>query len=163
MTPTDIATEIYTEIDSTIVSQSSIEYWIRVNVGKLNSVIFSDFSVPATSSTDFLDEETGETMDVDQKNIYKNLYYLRYYQRLIDLYTGAAGVQTILELDSDGGKVKMIDKNSLSKTYLTLRKDLVEESNQQIHSYLKKRMVATQVSGDDTIAASGATEENSRE
>lgn len=157
MTPVDIAIEIYEELcgSSSGASQNAIQYWLQKNVGKLNNRIYTSFLQPATSTDDFL-QDTGEAMDEDEKSIYKGLYYLRYYQGRIDYFTGAAGVQSIIELDSDGGRVKMLDKNTLSKTFVTLRDSLLKSLEDEIQNYINGKCSPQQVAGDDTISASEA-------
>lgn len=150
MTPNDIANEMYEELNcASGVSVNSISSWFKNNIGKLNNAINTSFLPPATNSDDFLDGST--TLDENQKSIYKLMYYIRYYQRQIDFYTGAAGVQSILELSSDDGKVRMVDKNSLSKTYADLRKTKIEELNDEIYAYKKNLVKPMQVAGDDTV------------
>lgn len=153
MTPVDIATEIYNELCSTTsgASQNAIQYWIHKNIGKLNNRIYTSFAQPDTATDDFV-QDTGAAMDEDEKSIYKGLYYLRYYEGRISFYTGAAGVQEIIEMDSDGGRIKMLDKNSLSKTFITLRDSLLESLENEIQNYINGKCSPQQVAGDDTIA-----------
>jgi hypothetical protein len=159
MTPVDIAIEIYEELcnSSSGASQNAIQYWLQKNVGKLNNRIYTSFLQPETSTDDFL-QDTGESMDENEKSIYKGLYYLRYYQGRIDYFTGAAGVQSIIELDSDGGRVKMLDKNSLSKTFITLRESLLVSLEEEIQNYINGKCSPQQVAGDDTISSSESSE-----
>lgn len=151
MSPNDIADELYKELGCLDnLSIASMSYWFKNNVGLLNNRIQTTFVLPDTETDDFLDADSN-TMNQNQKSIYKGIYQLKYYQRMIDYYTSAAGVQSFLELSSDGGKVRMIDKNTLSQTYLKLRAEKFKELELEILDYMKNLNVPYQIDGDDTV------------
>ena len=93
---TDIADEIYEELGSpTDVSISSITYWLRNNVGKLNNLLGCSFSI---SESDY---ELTTSLDTQQKDIFKKIYLIYYYQRKISSNSTAMGYDSIMQLDRD--------------------------------------------------------------
>ena len=64
---------------------------------------------------------------------------------------GAAGVDEIIQVTSDNMSVRKLNKNELSKTYLSIHKDCQEELDKMVKGY--KRFVFSPISvvGDDFI------------
>ena len=59
---------------------------------------------------------------------------------------------------SDGSRVRKINKNELSKTYLALKKEEYSELTDLINAYkLRKSSPPVQVAGDDTVRGEYAT------
>jgi hypothetical protein len=94
----DIADEIYRELgEPTDVSISSIAFWLRSNLGKLNILIAKDF---------YIDEITLEVAGKDyaftllEKAIFKKLYNLHYYDRQIINLIGKARAVNLVSTDA---------------------------------------------------------------
>jgi hypothetical protein len=149
---TDIADEIYEELGSpTDVSISSITYWLRNNVGKLNNLLGCSFSI---SESDY---ELTTSLDTQQKDIFKKIYLIYYYQRKISSNSTAMGYDSIIQLDRNGNKVRFANPNEVSKFYLSLKKDEEASLKTLINSYKFNNIKPVQVAGDDTIESDIST------
>lgn len=143
----DIATQIHEEIgEPTDIGIASISFWLQTNVGKLNVALNSDFSLNETTL------EIGG-LGVEEAAILKKMYECYFYGKRFKETTGAAGTDQVIEVQSDGAKVRKIDKNQLSKTYLAAQKDCVEQLNVMIKGYKRFVFKPTQVAGDDSLSA----------
>lgn len=122
ITADSIAAEIYLEIGSPCDLKSySISYWIRTNLGTLNSLIGTSFSIP-TSGIIAIDG-----MGNDEEAILKQLYIVKYYDNLVRGSLYAASTNEFIEISSDGAVARKINKNELSKTYLALKNSALDE------------------------------------
>lgn len=149
---TDIADEIYEELGSpTDVSISSITYWLRNNVGKLNNLLGCSFGI---SESDY---ELTTSLDTQQKDIFKKIYLIYYYQRKISSNSTAMGYDSIIQLDRNGNKVRFANPNEVSKFYLSLKKDEEASLKTLINSYKFNNIKPVQVAGDDTIESDIST------
>jgi len=80
MTISGIAQEIYIELgDPEDISNSSIQYWLRTNVGKINILLNNNFSINTGTNEFSSTPNFGEL----EKSIYKKLYNIHYYDRQI--------------------------------------------------------------------------------
>jgi hypothetical protein len=142
----DIADEIFRELAyPSDLSLPAIAFWLRSNIGTLNNVINSTYAVLSSTlefDTDLTDQE---------KSIFKKLYNIHYYDLKIRSTLGAAANDAILEVSSDGATVKKINKNELSKTYVSIRRLESEELTKLVFSYKQNASSPLQVAGDDTL------------
>ena len=77
----DIATEIYTNnSEPSDTSIPAISYWVKSNVGKMNSFVFTSFVVNASS--EIIDED-GLEIDIDAAAILKQMWQVDRYDTLI--------------------------------------------------------------------------------
>jgi hypothetical protein len=160
MTPDEIAVEIYDELQSpSSVSASGISYWLRSNVGKLNNSIFTTFNAPVSGGYGFYQDypSSGVPMTDKEKDILKCLYELNYYNRQINATMGAAALDSVIEVSSDGATVRRINKNEMSKTWLQLKVSSIQDLNSKIYAYNYGASTPLQVAGDDTIPYSDST------
>ena len=142
-----IADEIYRELgEPTDLSLPPISYWIRSNIGALNNFINSSYVLDET--THEISPELGE----GEKSILKQMYMVHRYDILIKGALAAASVDTVIELESDGSRIKKINKNEQSKTYISIRNKEREDLQTLINSYKLKNSSPMQVAGDDTVA-----------
>ena len=149
---TDIADEIYEELGSpSDISNPLISFWLQRNIGRLNSLIQTSYTIESSVSS----IEISPTLGEDEKAIYKTLYYIYYYNRLIQNNLGAAAFDAILEVGSDRRTVKMVNKNEVAKTYLALKKANQDELKELINGYALNRSTPLAVAGTDTTAACG--------
>lgn len=163
ITPDSIAEEMYSELDgSPIVSVSGISYWFRVNVGKLNNSIFTNFSVPTGGAQEF-SEIDGSVMNEDQKSIYKCYYNSYYCNRNANATLGAAAVNSFIKIDSDGASVQMLNKNETSKNWLQMKSQIDSDLKDAIYAYNYSRSTPNDIPGDDTQAAYSVSQESTRE
>jgi hypothetical protein len=148
----DVADEIWREIgEPSEVVVPSIAFWLQTNVGKLNSLIFGELSLNKQ------DLEIANFTE-DQKAIFKLMYLEYFYNKKFIETTGAAGTDQILEVSTDNHKVRKINKNELSKTYLAAKNSIQEEIKRLVNGYRFNALTPLDVSGDDTIAENEVVE-----
>ena len=82
------------------------------------------------------------------------LYYVNYYDLKIRATLGAASNDSVIEVASDGARVRKINKNELSKTYASLKKQEYGELSDMITAYKLRLSAPVQVAGDDTTVGS---------
>ena len=149
----DIADELYRELaEPTDLSIPAVSFWLRSNIGKLNNLISTAYS---------LDEDTLEInqlvcdvkteMGDDEKVIMKKLYLIHYYDLKIRSVLGAASTDSIREVTSDGARVRKYNKNDLCKTYIAAKKEETLELDKLVNSYKISKSSPRQVAGDDTV------------
>ena len=92
--------------------------------------------------------------------ILKKMYVVHYYDKQIRSTVGAASTDPIVEVASDGSRVRKINKNELSKTYLALKKEEYMELMDLINAYKLRKSSPVQVAGDDTVRGEYATNNN---
>lgn len=154
----DGADEIYKELgEPADLSVATIAYWLRNKVGQLNNLIFQNFRVNSSYEIDRQDPDDENTyieIGIDEMAILKKMYMVYYYENKMRSTLGAASTDSIIEVSSDGDRVRMINKNELSKTYMVAKKDENEELMKLVASYKIGQSTAIQVAGDDTIEGS---------
>ena len=162
----DIATEIFTELsEPASLSVESISYWLRMNVGELNNHLNTSFRLDESSEiNNNIDKEDREPsafnssltfvaeIGPEEKAVLKKMYMVHYYERQLRSTLGAASNDPVVEVVSDGSKVRKINKNELSKTYTSLKKQEYDELIHMINSYKNRVSSPVQVAGNDNIA-----------
>ena len=92
--------------------------------------------------------------------ILKKMYVVHYYDKQIRSTVGAASTDPIVEVASDGSRVRKINKNELSKTYLALKKEEYMELTDLINAYKLRKSSPVQVAGDDTVRGENYIDNN---
>ena len=160
----DIADEIYRELDRpSTLSVPAIAFWVRSNIGALNSHIHQDFYL--NSSLELvreLKDSTIEELGEEEKAIMKKMHMVYHYQTLVTATMSAASLDTVVEIESDDTRVRKINKNEQSKAYSSLKKQEYQELRDLVANYIITKAVPSQVAGDDTIAQSGPLERTKR-
>ena len=87
----------------------------------------------------------------EEASILKKMYIVHYYDQQIRSTVGAASTDPIVEVASDGSRVRKINKNELSKTYISLKKEEYAELTDLINAYKLRKASPVQVAGDDTV------------
>jgi hypothetical protein len=156
----DIADEIYRELgEPSSLSIPAISFWIRSNVGELNNRLNTAFKIydHGTEAYEFsgsfkesqyvpqaFNEATGAvglgdpasvTIEPEEAAILKKMYFVHYYDKQIRSTIGAASTDPVVEVASDGSRVRKINKNELSKTYLALKKEEYMELTDLINAF----------------------------
>ena len=90
------------------------------------------------------------SIQAEEASILKKMYIVHYYDQLIRTTVGAASSDPVVEVASDGSRVRKINKNELSKTYLSLKREEYTELKDLINSYKLRKASPVQVAGDDT-------------
>ena len=78
------------------------------------------------------------------------MYNVHYYDQQLRSTLGAASNDPVVEVVSDGSKVRKINKNELSKTYASLKRQEYDELIDMINAYKLRLSAPIQVAGDDT-------------
>jgi len=143
-----ISDEIYRELGNpTDMSIATISFWLRTNLGQLNNLLNISIEIDGVTL-----ELSGTGLTADQAVIFKKLYFIHFYDLKIRSTLGAAGTDSVIEVSSDGARVRKINKNELSKTWLAARSAEQEELTRLITAYRITASEPLQVAGDDTIA-----------
>jgi hypothetical protein len=90
------------------------------------------------------------SIQAEEASILKKMYIVHYYDQQIRTTVGAASSDPVVEVASDGSRVRKINKNELSKTYLSLKKEEYGELIDLINAYKLRKASPVQVAGDDT-------------
>ncbi|MEK6880998.1 MAG: hypothetical protein AABY22_15375 [Nanoarchaeota archaeon] len=153
-----IAEEIYRSLsEPSDISSGSISLWLKDAIGSLNNLILTDFSIDTASGNEIIPALTDA-----EKSIIKKLYLIHYYTVFVSKNLGAASYDSVIEVDSDGAKVRLVNKNEIAKTYIALRKDETEELNKLITGYKNLNGIPLAIHGDDYISADASTDSKER-
>ena len=155
----DIADEIFREVgEPTTYSIASISYWVRANIGRLNSHINTFFEIDSTTYeiTQKTDEKNDGTLvekeiTIDEGAILKRMFLIHYYDREIRTNITNAGTDTIVQVTDQGSTVRKINKNEVVKSLTNLKRQEYEEMRALISDYRRAEFRPRQVVGDDTI------------
>ena len=90
------------------------------------------------------------SIQAEEASVLKKMYIVHYYDQQIRSTVGAASSDPVVEVASDGSRVRKINKNELSKTYLSLKREEYNELTDLINSYKLRKSSPVQVAGDDT-------------
>ena len=90
------------------------------------------------------------SIQAEESSVLKKMYIVHYYDQQIRSTVGAASTDPIVEVASDGSRVRKINKNELSKTYISLKKEEYSELTDLINAYKLRKSSPVQVAGDDT-------------
>jgi len=146
----DIAAELFNEFgEPSDLSIPAIAYWLRSNIGDLNILINKKF---------YIDENTLEVVSEEdeafgnvEKSIFKMLYSIHYYERMMRVSLFNATLDSVVSISDEGSSVTKINKNEMAKTYATLRKQINDELNVLTKNYNLNEAKPLQIVGDDTI------------
>ena len=138
----DYGTEAY-EFSGSFVSPQYEPQAFNEATGALGLSVSGDngaASVPAIVS-----------IQAEEASILKKMYIVHYYAQQIRATVGAASSDPVVEVASDGSRVRKINKNELSKTYLSLKREEYGELIDLINAYKLRKSSPVQVAGDDTV------------
>ena len=154
----DIADELFREVgEPSTYSIASISYWVRANIGRLNShintffVINSSFEISQETDTKNDNVLVKSEINLDEAAVLKKMFLIHYYDREIRSNISNAGSDTIIEVADQGSRVKKINKNEVIKSLASLKKQEYEELRSLIRDYKANQIKPRQVVGDDTI------------
>lgn len=165
----DIANEIYLENASpTDTTIPAIAFWIRSNVGKLNTTLYEDFYVdPVTLE---ILKHHGCNIGCCQSQVPPNGPCYRWtigpmatsivkllfkvYRVDLDIRNMLVSVtkDSILKASDQEFVIEKVNKSELLKTLTAFKKDTLKELREQVHYYRSYNGEPAQVAGDDTIA-----------
>lgn len=148
-TVTSIAQEIYEELgDTSSTSISAIASWIRRNIGGLNTLLNTSFSIREDQNF-----EIDPNLTDIEKYIFKKMYSIYYFDLKIK------NVGSLIDTDytsvkDDFGSVQKINKNEVLRNFYSIRKQDYEELKDLVTKYRSNGSFPMQVVGDDIIAGS---------
>lgn len=141
----DTATKAWRELaEDSSTSIPAINYWLRDNVGSLNNLIHTDYTINVSNGQ--ISPELGYNEEV----IFKKMFHIHFWDLKIRSVLGAASTDSVIEVTSNGATVRRLNRNELSKTYLSAKKMAVDELDVLIAGYLSSLARPLAVHGDDT-------------
>lgn len=145
----DIANEIFLETASpSDTTVAAIAFWLRSNVGKLNAILYEDFSVDATT----LEILNGDGTEISElaAAILKMMY--KVYRVDLDIRATMTSLTTdgIIEAKDMDFSVKRVNRSEVLKTLTAFKKDTIAELTSLVHNYRSYNGAPAQVAGDDT-------------
>lgn len=145
----DIATEIYTNNNEpSDTSIPAISYWVKANVGKMNSFIFTCFVV--NGSLEIVDE-SGVEIDIDAAAILKQMWQVDRYDTLIASRLTSLEANDVIEYSEGGSTIRSTNKNEIIKSIRSLKESETTELNTLVGGYKINGASPRQVAGDDTV------------
>ncbi len=146
---TDCASNLYLDLEEPDdLSVAAIVAGMRAKIGTLNNLIYTNFSLDTALE---IVDENGVQIGETEAAILTSIYLIVYLGRKIRQNLGAASVDSILEASSDGGVIRLQNKNELAKSYIQLKKDEEENLRILVNSYKQHKSTPRQVAGDDTF------------
>ena len=149
----DIADEVFRELGNpTTISIPAIAFWLRTNFGGLNNSINRDFSIKSSTLELVRDVDGIETeMTADEASVLKKMYNVHYCDQQIRTNLGAASTDAVIEVSSDGQKVRKINKTEIIRHLVAIKKQKLDELNSMIHAFKTNASEPRQVTGDDRV------------
>lgn len=145
---TNVADELHREIgEPTDYGQGIISLWLRANIGQLNNLIHSSYIIDNSAGQD-ISPELGD----GEKAILKELFFIYYYGKQINSNLGAAAYDAVIEVQSDGARVRKVNKNEVAKSYLQLREQHKKSLKDLLNGYRYGSATPIQVAGDDDLS-----------
>lgn len=114
------ATQTYLELNEPSgISATYIKNWFLSNVGNLNIVLNATYSGVTGS--------ISPQISGDAQYIFKELFNIAYYSRLITQNLGANAYSTdFTEVKEGDSSIRRVSKNEIAKTYMTLKRQSQE-------------------------------------
>ena len=141
-----IADEVFRELgEPSSLSISPITFWLRTNIGGLNSYINKSYEI------DINTYEILPQIGISEVAILKQMYIVHYYDVQLRGALVNASTDAVVELESDGSRIRKINKSELGKTWLSYRNSAYDQLISMINSYKLGQSHPVQVAGDDTI------------
>ena len=130
----DIAEEAYRELATpSSLSVPAIAYWLRNNVGYLNTLLNTSYVINGTSleieetTTDVAGKTTTSEIGVDESNILKKLYLIHFYDLKIRANIINVENDSIISVSDDGSSVTKVNKNQITFALTQLKKQEYQE------------------------------------
>jgi len=145
----DISDELFNELgEPDDISIASVAFWLRTNIGSLNVLINKDYSINQST----LEIESSENnFTINEKSIFKKLYIIHYYDRQLRKTLNSISLDSVVSISDEGSSVTKVNKNELSKTFSSIKKQEMLELKTLLDKYELNEVAPLQVAGDDTI------------
>lgn len=147
----EISTQIWYETgESTSTSIPAISFWIRSQIGKINNLLYESFYIDE-SSFEILGED-GVEISPEAVSIIKQMYRIYDYEVQIRSNMNALASDSILQVTDQGSSVTKVNRNSISQTLASIRRDEIESFNLLVTAYRSRSSSPSQIAGDDCTA-----------
>tara|TARA_Y100001963_G_scaffold74984_1_gene104108 strand:+ start:1270 stop:1791 length:522 start_codon:yes stop_codon:yes gene_type:complete len=151
-----LATEIFTELGSpSTTTSAAISYWLKANLGALNSLINSAYIVAGDGKIYYEDSSTDPVTEVimtaDEAAILKKMYYVYDYDNKLRNILGASSWDSVVEVSDAGTRVRKVNKSEVGKTLHQAKIEEQKQLNDLVAAYKLKNSNPIQVAGDDTV------------
>ena len=153
----DIANEIYMDLgEPSDLSVSAISYWVRANVGKLNSILFENFALDENFEIVDTDDGDGDAatnteINIDAVAVLKKMYVVHRYSVIIRSKLTAIDSDDVVEVQDQDSKVKRLDKTQIVKAVTAEKKQEEDELRYLIKAYRAKSPDPQQRVGDGIV------------
>lgn len=145
----DIANKFYTDLDSpTDLSLVSLSFWIRNNLGALNSRILTSWSVDIDTLE--VKDENNDEITPDAVSVYFQMYLTYYYDKKYRSNLTTMNNNMLISVKDNARSVTYTNRNEIGKTILQAKKQAEEELDKLVKGYRMKLAVPRQIIGDDT-------------
>jgi hypothetical protein len=161
----DIANEFYIEFGSpSDLPVPTIAYWVRNNIGQLNSVTNSAFYIDATTLEILRlnpeDRSKTEIIEiaVEEKDVYKAIFQVYFIDREIRKNILSYTAAPVIEVAQDGNTIRMTSPTEIGRSLYAFRKAGTDALKDAITAYKVNKARPRQVAGDDTVEGALQTE-----
>lgn len=146
----DIADELFRELgEPDDISVPSIAFWLRTNIGSLNVLLNKPYTINVSSLE--VEHTSTDPFGINEKVIFKKLYTIHYYDRQLRKTLVSVNLDSVVSISDEGSSVTKVNKNELSKTFASIKKQEMLELSDMLKAYSTNEITPLQVAGDDTI------------
>lgn len=154
----DIADEIYRELgEVTSLSIPAIAFWVRTNIGALNSFINTTYSINTTTLeleqtvTDTTGTEVTLEIGEEERAILKKMYMVHHYDRQIRSNITTLESDTVISVSDDGSSVTKVNRNEINRVFYQIKKQEHDELRELINAFKLSKAIPIQIAGNDTV------------
>jgi hypothetical protein len=146
----DISDELFNELgEPDDISIATVAFWLRTNIGSLNVLLNKPYTINQSSLE--VEGSSTEPFDINEKAIFKKLYIIHYYDRQLRKTLNSISLDSVVSISDEGSSVTKVNKNELSKTFSSIKKQEMAELKELLNKYELNEVAPLQVAGDDTI------------
>ena len=151
----DIADEIFRELgEPSTISIPAIAFWLRTNITSLNSLLNISLTINGITLEFDQPDEASLAPYNESTAILKKMYHVHYYDQLIRTNVGAASTDAVVEVASDGQRVRKINKSEIIRHLSSIKREEANELHILINAFKTNQSIPRQVAGDDTVEGS---------
>lgn len=111
-----------------ITSPTAIAWWLYYNVGRLNTMIYTNYSGVSGSIV--------PDMGPAEASIYKDIYIVKFWERMVNSNVGAAAWDaSVIQVTEGNRTIKVTDRNNIAKTCLAAKDSAQKDLMQLIALY----------------------------
>jgi len=149
----DIADDVYKELgEPSTISVPAVAFWLRSNIGRLNNALNCAYSIHPTSlEIQNKIDDIATDIKIEEAAVLKKMYVIHYYDILIRNNLSSASTDSVVEVSSDGMRVRKTSKTEIVRQLTVTKRMEVEELNRMINYYKTNKAAPRQVAGDDTV------------